>query len=239
MKYDILKNPGTRAILHLSKDIEERKNIQRALNNMGKHLIVDGDIGPVTLHTIKTVNNRRLHEEILNIMFPGSNKLYKKPKWIKIAYKEIGTKEYKGKASNKAVERYHSVAGYPNWSDDVPWCASFVSFVMVKAGYTELPKYPARAKSWLNFGKRLINPVYGSIAVKSRHGGGHVTFVVGQSSDGNILYCLGGNQNDAVNIKRYRKSDFIAFVVPKDYDFSMRNIPIMNKKGKIVSVKES
>ena len=144
--------------------------------------------------------------------------------WMKIAKKEIGTKEIHGKRHNPRVLEYHSVSGGFS-TDEVPWCGSFVNWVMRTAGYKTVSS-PARAKSWKNFGKKAKKPIYGAIAVKSRRGGGHVAFVVGQSQDGKYLYVLGGNQHDSVNISKYRKSVWTDFRVPADYDDSKCKLPV-------------
>ena len=241
MKYDELKNPGTRIIVRLLEKHEGKdglKIVQRALNRMGKHLRVDGIVGPITISAIKSVNNRTLHRGMEKLLYPVERENETdnesspaendgEPRWITIAKEELGTKEIPGDGSNPRIEQYHSAAGGSGWSDAVPWCASFVAFVMTKAGYKP-PKYSARALSWLKFGKSSNEPVLGSIAVKSRRGGGHVTFVVGRSQGGKYLYCLGGNQNDAVNIRKYKASIFIDFRVPTDYERSeYSSLPIM------------
>lgn len=58
------------------------------------------------------------------------------------------------------------------------------------------------AKSYLSWGEQLDRPVYGCVVVFSRDGGGHVGFVVGKDKAGNLLV-LGGNQDDAVNVKSF------------------------------------
>ena len=87
---------------------------------------------------------------------------------------------------------------------------------MKRAGYT-IPKHAYRALSWLNFGVKSLKPIYGSIAVKERRGGGHVCFVVGGSEDGKYLDCLGGNQDNEVKVTRYRADIFKDFRIPKGY----------------------
>lgn len=136
------------------------------------------------------------------------------PNWVKTALKEVGTKEIHGKQHSERVLYYHSFTGKYS-TDEVAWCGSFVAMVMQVNGY-EIPKYAERAKSWLHFGKTSIVPIQGSIAIKSRTGGGHVCIVVGKDKNGN-LYCVGGNQNDEVNIRLYKKDDFIDFRVPTNY----------------------
>lgn len=142
------------------------------------------------------------------------------PNWIKTALKEIGTKEIHGVKHNERVIEYHSVSGGFS-TDEVPWCASYVNWVMLQHDYKTV-SYPARAKSWLYFGRTSNEPIVGSIAVKSRSGGGHVCFVVGKNMNGD-LYCVGGNQNDEVNIKLYKREVFIDFRVPSNY--GKENLP--------------
>jgi uncharacterized protein (TIGR02594 family) len=148
---------------------------------------------------------------------------------MKIAKKELGTKEIHGKKHNPRVLEYHSVSGGFS-TDEVPWCGSFVNWVMKQSKYKTV-SYPARAKSWKNFGKKAKKPIYGAIAVKSRRGGGHVAFVVGQSKDGKYLYVLGGNQHDSVNISKYPKSVWTDFRVPSDYDDTKCILPIYDGRS--------
>ena len=56
------------------------------------------------------------------------------------------------------------------------------------------PVYPLReCQSYLSWGEKLDRPVLGCVVVFTRDGGGHVGFVVGKSTSGNLLV-LGGNQ---------------------------------------------
>jgi uncharacterized protein (TIGR02594 family) len=233
-----LKNPGTRLILTLLKKHEGKeglKKVQRALIKMGKQVSVDGVIGNISIAAIKSVNNKKLHQYIETVgskhFSTNTNKTKKssKAKWIDLAKNELGTKEIHGNRHNPRVLEYHAVSGGFS-TDEVPWCGSFVNFVMIKAGHKTV-KAPARAKSWLKFGKSSINPVYGSLAVKSRKGGGHVTFVLGQDSTGKYLYCLGGNQHDEVNINKYKKSVFLDFRVPTGFDISNATLPVFRGKA--------
>ena len=136
--------------------------------------------------------------------------------WIDTAQAEVGQREVAGAKSNPRIMEYHNAAGY--WAKDDTggknaWCGSFVSWVMKKHGHTP-PANAFRAKEWATFGQSLKKPAYGAIGVKSRQGGGHVAFVVGQSRDGKHFYMLGGNQGDAVNVSRYPVGAWNAFVFP-------------------------
>lgn len=159
----------------------------------GKTISTDGIMGPQTRGAIDDLNV---------------------PDWLKIAMKEIGTKEIRGSEHNPDVLRYHSYSAGKYSTDEVPWCGSFAAMCMAESKY-DLPLYPERALSWLNFGRNADGPKIGSIAIKGRKGGGHVGFVI--SCDGDELYLLGGNQNDEVNIRKYKITDFIEFRVPMNY----------------------
>jgi uncharacterized protein (TIGR02594 family) len=90
------------------------------------------------------------------------------------------------------------------------------SYCLEKGGQSAPDGYDAvRAKKYQDYGKLLKEPVYGSIAIFERSGGGHVGFVVG-CKDG-ILQILGGNQSNMVCIKPYKKSKALAFVVPSGW----------------------
>jgi uncharacterized protein (TIGR02594 family) len=136
------------------------------------------------------------------------------PTWIGIAQAEVGTKEISGSKHNPRIIEYHSTTG--KFSDDeTPWCASFVNWVMQKAGYQGTNS--ALALSWQSWGKKLTKPAYGSIAVFSWGGGkGHVGFVVGKS--GNNIQVLGGNQSNQVNVTSFGTSQVVAYVVPDNYE---------------------
>lgn len=168
------------------------KDLQVILNANGDALKIDGDLG----------NNTRLAIDVLDV-----------PVWLKIAMKEVGTREIVGYENDKRVLEYHKVSGgFSN--DEVPWCGSFVNWVMKQAGFSQTVEYPARAKSWLDFGNRSA-PTIGALAIKSRTGGGHVGFVL--AIDKKDIYLIGGNQSNEVNIRKYKVSDFVDFRVPAGY----------------------
>ncbi|CAN7586432.1 TIGR02594 family protein [Acidovorax sp. LjRoot194] len=136
--------------------------------------------------------------------------------WIATAESEIGQKEVVGSKANPRIMEYHKASKH--WAKDDSgkldaWCGSFVAWVMAKHGYAP-PRDAYRALEWAKFGTALKAPVYGAICVKSRTGGGHVAFAVGQSRDGKDYYVLGGNQDNEVNIKKYPATVWDAFVFP-------------------------
>jgi uncharacterized protein (TIGR02594 family) len=182
------------------------KQLQNYLIQMGANLPkfgVDGDLG----------NETKLAIDSLSV-----------PEYVKFALKEVGIYEIAGKLHSNRVLEYQATTSGKYTDDETPWCGAFISWVMLKAGIKHGIKIPERAKEWANFGYAVNEPTIGSIAVKSRVGGGHVCIVVGKRKDGKLL-CLGGNQNNEVNIVAYDKSVFESF----------RNI-VLSENLKIISL---
>ena len=147
---------------------------------------------------------------------------------MKTAHDELGQSEVPGFKANPRIIQYFSASnfwGKDDSGDENAWCGSFVAWVMKKNGYTPV-KSAYRAKSWKNFGKKIVTPIQGAIAIKSRTRGGHVGFVIGQSSTGKYLFILGGNQGDKVSIAKYPASVWETFVVPAGFDESAGRLPI-------------
>jgi len=132
------------------------------------------------------------------------------PEYLKVALKEIGIKEIIGKKHEKRVLEYQATTSGKYTDDETPWCGAFVSWVMKQSGIKHGIKIPERAKEWVNFGYAVDKPSIGTIAIKSRVGGGHVCIVVGKSTNGKLL-CVGGNQNNEVSIAEYDAGVFESF----------------------------
>jgi len=133
-----------------------------------------------------------------------------KPTWLKIAEKELGQKEYIPGDKPRIIE-YHSTTWLDAKEDEIPWCASFVSWALEKAGIRS--QRTPRAKDYLLFGSKLDIPKIGCIVVLTRSGGGHVGFYI--SSTATTVTLLGGNQSDAVTIASYSKANVIGYRWPK------------------------
>ena len=153
------------------------------------------------------------------------------PNYVKKALKEVGIYEIHGGKHHPRVLEYHRSSAGKYSNDEVPWCGSFVNWVLRKSGY-ETIGVPERAKAWLDFGLPIDEPVMGAIAVKSRKGGGHVAIVVGESPDGK-LWCVGGNQNDEVNLSLYSREVFEGFRVPGDYEMRYALVQFDGTAGEV------
>ena len=130
--------------------------------------------------------------------------------WIAEARKHLGLREIKGQKHNLTIIAW--LQKLKAWwrEDETPWCSVYIAHCLQTAN-VGIPKHWYRALDYLNYGQKLSKPAYGCVAVKTRKGGGHVAFVVGQLADGRLV-CLGGNQNDMVSYAVYKASDFEAFM---------------------------
>lgn len=163
------------------------------------------------------------------------------PLWLSVSLAHLGLKEGAGAADNRELVADIQSVAKDYQHDATPWCAGWVSFCLSKAG--EKPtSQPLWALSYADTKSqpvlRLNGPALGAIAVKTRNGGGHVTFVAGRTRGG-ALACCGGNQNDEVNVSPYRPDVFVGFFWPKGAALpaviGISALPIVNAAGKPVS----
>lgn len=147
--------------------------------------------------------------DIPDITLPSRNE-----KALRIAAMEIGTKEVQGSGNNAKVVEYHKYASKNNrveQPDSVPWCSSFICYVVEKAGMGSTNSMMAR--SWLKWGISVRkDPMPGDIVVywRGQKSGwkGHVGIYLRTNRDGSIV-TLGGNQSDEVNITAYNSSKLL------------------------------
>ena len=142
--------------------------------------------------------------------------------WMTEARKHIGLREVPGVANNRTIMGWADrlgarVLGIKYDADATPWCGLFVAWCVSQAGLKP-PGISIRAKAWADWGEPLslvaTRPPAGAIAVFGRDGGGHVGFVESINADGS-LNILGGNQGDAVNVRRFGRDRLIALRWPK------------------------
>ena len=143
-------------------------------------------------------------------------------RWMTEAYRLIGTTEVPGAANNPVIMSWGNrlgalVLGIRYVADSTPWCGLFAAHCITQAGLKP-PPIAIRAKAWATWGNFIgttaTRPPLGTIAVFSRAGGGHVGFVDSVNADGS-LNILGGNQGDAVNVRRFARDKLIALRWPK------------------------
>lgn len=130
------------------------------------------------------------------------------PRMIAEGLKLLGTVEAAGPANNPLImgwaKEMKLESGYSG--DAVPWCGLFMAVVAQRSGKM-VPGGPLWARNWLKFGRALApleQPSLGDVLVFGRAGtGAHVALYVAEGVDRQgraILWCLGGNQSNAVTI---------------------------------------
>jgi len=128
-----------------------------------------------------------------------------------IARSYIGTTEGPGPADNPVIMEMYASVGH-DWveHDSVAWCAAFVGHCLERARIRSTRKLTAR--SYLDWGVpvEVTDAQQGDIAVIPRGSSswqGHVFFI--DRVEGQWVWGLGGNQDDAVNVKRYPVSKLL------------------------------
>ena len=129
-----------------------------------------------------------------------------------IAKSYIGATEGPGPANNPVILEMYATVGH-DWveHDSVAWCAAFVGHCLEQAGIRSTRKLTAR--SYLDWGVPvdIADAQPGDIGVIPRGSSswqGHVFFV--DRIEGGWVWGLGGNQSDAVNVRRYAEHPAIA-----------------------------
>ena len=154
-----------------------------------------------------------------------SQKLSASLPWINAANLKLGEKEIPGPKHNNWIAAGWARLGAPWFNDDeTPWCGFFVAWALKEAGLT-YPKNFASAASFKNYGI-ACHEQFGAIGVKSRLGGNHVFFIVGETPDKFYYKALGGNQSNAVNIMDVLKSSVTHIRWPSNTALIATGLPI-------------
>jgi uncharacterized protein (TIGR02594 family) len=119
--------------------------------------------------------------------------------WIDLAASFIGVQEIPGPSSNKQILEF--LKGISS-TEDTPWCAAFVNYVLSHTGH--LGSGSAMARSFEKSKNFIHHTEYVPGAIVTRYRGnkadgyGHVGFAVGQKKG--FVAFLGGNQGDSVSV---------------------------------------
>ena len=124
-----------------------------------------------------------------------------------VARQHIGVREIPGKEHNPVIVRWlRQLATWVN-GDETAWCSAFANFCAREAGYESSGKLDAR--SWLKVGETIAlkDARPGDVVILWRGSKnswqGHVAFLEHFNEKRGLLYLLGGNQNNEVNITAY------------------------------------
>jgi uncharacterized protein (TIGR02594 family) len=196
---------------------------------LARKLEVDGVVGPQTWQALGVSATTAKAAPPVTTVADGDG-----PPWYRIARAELGIREIVGaKKHTKRIVEYHSTTTLRATSDEVPWCSSFVNWVMVQAGIKGTNS--ALAKSWVDWGVTAASPGKGAITVIKRKNknsdartgsstGYHVGFLEALSST--TVTLLGGNQSDQVKLSTFflKSYDIIAHRVPEQRILMLPNL---------------
>lgn len=165
------------------------------------------------------------------------------PTWLVRARTYLGAAEIKGPHHNpKIIELLDRADGADDGKplqgirdDETPWCATYVSGVLEEVGIKSARS--AWARSYLKWGIAIDGPAIGAIAVLERGPtSGHVAFVVGRDSKGNVML-LGGNQGDMVKVSAFPMSRVLGFRWPAGQSApattTLLKLPRLESNGKL------
>ncbi|WDD91683.1 TIGR02594 family protein [Burkholderia sp. FERM BP-3421] len=135
--------------------------------------------------------------------------------WMPIALAEVGVRRCAEGESNPRIVEYNDATNLIGYDDKISWCSSFVNWCLARAGIAGTGS--ALARSWLEWGRGLVEPVYGCVVVLSRDDPaswkGHVGFYLRQ--DNESLYLFGGNQLGEVRELAYPRAQLLAYRWPE------------------------
>lgn len=171
-------------------------------------LAVDGVAGPNTQARLLAAAPTSPANPLQNLAMP----------WFTEAQRAIGITEATGPASNPLIIGWARRLRIDYATDEISWCGLFVAHcVGLTLPGEAMPANPLGARNWGTFGVPCTVPQPGAVMTfwrESRAGWkGHVGFYVGE--DASAYHILGGNQGDAVNVKRFARDRFLTARWPK------------------------
>lgn len=139
-----------------------------------------------------------------------------RPRWLDIAYGELGVTEAAGAAAHPRIMEYFRTLG-ADWVEDdaTAWCGAFTGWCLETAGQKSPGWHGLKARAWLNWGIASPGPTLGCVVVLSRGSNpdhGHVGFYLGRTGD--RIQVLSGNQRNAVSVMSFPIGDVLGYRWP-------------------------
>lgn len=172
-----------------------------------KNLKPDGVVGDKTWNALgQNISKTVAESVVLSTTAP----------WYDVAKAELGVRENsKVNKHNVRIIEYHATTTLKAKTDEVPWCSSFVNWVITESAYKGTNN--ALARSWLDWGAKVTAPVQGDVVVIKKKTTGsdnstgsstgyHVAFF--DSKSATHIRLLGGNQRDSVKYSTFNLSRY-------------------------------
>ena len=126
--------------------------------------------------------------------------------------KHYGLQEVSGPNSNPHIIEFFEEIGYKVADDsETAWCSAMLNYFCKHLGYQRSGELTAR--SWLKVGTKVDTPQLGDIVVYWRDTPqswkGHVGMYI--SEENGLIWTLGGNQNNGLNISLYNKNRVLGY----------------------------
>lgn len=128
------------------------------------------------------------------------------PRILQQALKTYGVVETPGPRSTPEILAWAQRTGLDRiyQDDSTAWCGLWMAYTALESGWDIGFTNPLGARQWLQWGRAVSTPELGNVLVfwRGKRDGwqGHVGMYVGE--DNEAYHVLGGNQADAVSIKR-------------------------------------
>lgn len=131
---------------------------------------------------------------------------------LEIAKTHLGIKEVAGKEANPKIAEMFATVGHPEIkSDEVSWCAAFVGYCLIQAGFKSTNSLAARSYLGWGFPIDVDKAEPGDVVVlwrvKPDSWQGHVFFYEAQNSS--HIIGVGGNQSNAVTRSAFPKTQLL------------------------------
>lgn len=130
------------------------------------------------------------------------------PIWVEKGLAEWGVKQWSSGQNPEVMKYWTAIPGASDYvkTDEVDWCAAYLSWVFDQSGFDANYPWPMGFK---NFGTALTGPVPGAIAVSKSavsQTTGHVGLCI--TVKGSKFLILGGNQEAKVDLDWYDVANY-------------------------------
>lgn len=153
------------------------------------------------------------------------------PAWLVHARQNLGLREIPGPKHHPVIlAMWRAIKRGGIKDDETAWCAAFVGWCLESTGHVSSRFESAR--SYLNWGVPLADPVVGAVCVLGRPGhagAGHAFFVTGMTATGNPVG-IGGNQRNAVAEDSFDADRVLGYRWPHGVPVPARPVPLLTAR---------